>query len=141
RRLSAVLGLRFPNLGRQVSRRLVSADDAFSNRTDEEDRPHAALSSGPHPELLQSAKGDFKRYDRGLKQQSESHHEKILWISNVSRHRTGSLPLSRQAPGAGNRPQILLTRLFSSSECAPEEPGALWDLGSGHQYRGLLLPR
>ncbi len=29
----------------------------------------------------------------------------------VSRHRTGSLPLSRQAPGAGNRPQILLTRL------------------------------
>src|SRR5436309_14321190 len=63
-----------------------------------------------HPELLQSAKGDFKRYDRGLKQQSESHHEKILWIANVSRHRTGSLPLSRQAPGAGNRPQILLTR-------------------------------
>src|SRR2546427_4914029 len=43
----------------------------------------------------------------GLNNKAKVTMRKILRIPDHSRRRTGSLPYSRQAPGAGDRPQIL----------------------------------
>jgi len=56
---------------------------------DEDDHPYTAVPPRPHPELLQGEEDHFQRHHRRAEQQSESHDEKILWIPDLSGHRTG----------------------------------------------------
>ena len=58
--LPATLGLHFARLGRQVPRRVVSADNALPHRAREEDRPLTAPASGADSQLLPGSVADFQ---------------------------------------------------------------------------------
>ena len=81
--LSAVLGVREPWLGREVPRRVVYADDASQDRTDEEGGPDLAQPSRVDPQLVSSEGGHFRRHRRGFQQQSETDHQKIVRLSHL----------------------------------------------------------
>jgi hypothetical protein len=75
---------------------LVSANDAIPHRPDEKDRPNVARSPRAATQLFQGQKADFQRCGRGTEQQSESNHEKILWLSHLSHPGTRALSLTWQ---------------------------------------------
>src|SRR5439155_17347584 len=113
--LSAALGIQFAHLGRQVPRRVVPPDHALPDRTHEEDRPLATQSSRTHLELFPRSKATFERRRGGLEQQGESHYEKIIRFSHLSRPRTRPLPLTWQAARTRFHPRFLLTNLLFQS--------------------------
>ncbi len=110
--LSATLGIQFTRLGRQVPRRVVPPDHAIPHRTNEEDRQFAPQSSRTHLELFPRSKAALQRRRGGPEQQGQSHHEKILRFSHLSRPRTRPLPLTWQAARTRLHPRFLLTNLF-----------------------------
>src|ERR1035438_5841932 len=59
--LPATLGLHFARLGRQVPRRVVSADNALPHRAHEEDRPLPAPASGAAKVTMRKSYG-FRTY-------------------------------------------------------------------------------
>src|SRR5881398_706413 len=81
--VSATLGIQFARLGRQVPRRVVPPDHAIPHRTHEEDRARATQSSRAHPELFPRSKATFQRRRGRLKQQGESHYEKIVRLPHL----------------------------------------------------------
>jgi transposase len=81
--LPAVLGLQLAYLGRHVPGLLVLPHHALPHRAHEEDRSNATRPPATSPQLLQSQKADFQRTRRGPEQQSQTHHEKIVWLSNL----------------------------------------------------------
>src|SRR5713226_8390165 len=92
---------------------MVCPGDALPHRADEEGRAHAAASSAAALELVSRPWGDFGRRRRGLQQQSETDHQKGLWLSVISLYRNRPVPYVGSATGAESYPQILLkTRLF-----------------------------
>src|ERR1019366_7259916 len=95
--LSTVLGIQLAHLGRHVPGLLVLPNHAQPHRADEKDRTHAARSPRASAELFQGQKGVFQRRGRGLEQQGQSHHEKILRLSHLPHPRTRSLSLTCQA--------------------------------------------
>jgi transposase len=71
--------------GLEPAPELVSANHALPHRADEEDCQDAARAPGPHSQLLQGQEGDLQRGGRRSQQQSKSHHEKLLRLSNLPR--------------------------------------------------------
>jgi hypothetical protein len=61
----------------------VLANHALAYRTHEKDRPDAAQAPPAANELFQGKKAVFKRCGRGAEQQSQSNHEKIVWLSYI----------------------------------------------------------
>ena len=104
RRLSAVLGIQLAHLGRHVPGFLVLSNHAIPHRADEEDRPHAARSPRAAAQLFQGQKAVFQRCGRGAEQQSQSNHEKILWLSHLPHPGTRALSLTWQTTRAGAYP-------------------------------------
>jgi len=96
RRFSAVLGIQLAHMGRHVPGFLVPPNDAIPHRADEEDRPDVARSPRAAAQLFQGQKADFQRCGRGAEQQSQSNHEKILWLSYLSHPGTRALSLTWQ---------------------------------------------
>ena len=82
----AVLGIRESCLGREVPRPVVYTDDALKARTDEEGGPHFAKSSGADSQLVSSQRRTFLRRCRGVQQQSQTDHQKIVWLSHLRSH-------------------------------------------------------
>ena len=72
-------------------------NDAIPHRADEEDRPDVARSPRAAAQLFQGQKTDFQRCGRGAEQQSQSNHEKILWLSHLPHPGTRALSLTWQA--------------------------------------------
>src|ERR1700681_746312 len=66
--------------------------------------PHAARSPCPAAQLFQGQKGVFKRRGRGPEQQSQSNHEKIVWLSHLPYPGTCALSLSWQTTRARTYP-------------------------------------
>jgi Rod binding domain-containing protein len=66
RRLSAILGVREPEAGSEVSRLLVQRSDAQSPWTDEESRSELATQSRPDPQLISGRRHDFFGGRRGF---------------------------------------------------------------------------
>src|SRR5208283_2862475 len=100
RRLSAGLGLQLAHLGRQLPGFLVLSNHALSHRAHEENRPYAARSSLPLAQLLQGQEAVLQRCYRRAEQQSQSHHEKILWLSHLPHPGTRALSLTWQTTRA-----------------------------------------
>jgi len=74
-----------------------------------------------------SREGDhFCRNHRGIEQQSETDHEKIVRISNLQGHRNGPISKPRRPARAKLRPRILVRRPFFRALAAPNgrRPGA-----------------
>ena len=84
------------HLGRHVPGFLVPPNDAIPHRADEEDRPDVARSPRAAAQLFQGQKADFQRCGRGAEQQSQSNHEKILWLSHLPHPGTRALSLTWQ---------------------------------------------
>jgi transposase len=97
-RLPATLELRVDCLGGQVPRPMVSSSDALADRADEESYPDSTRPPRTHPQLFPRPERVLQRRNRGSEQQSQSHYEKILWVPNLSRHRTGTLPFTWKTP-------------------------------------------
>src|SRR5260370_3184380 len=91
---------------------MVLTRDALADRTDEESRQDHSGSPRSHPQLLSCPERVLQRCHRGSEQQSQSHHEKILWVPDLPRNRTGPLSFTWQAARTGTHPQILLTNPF-----------------------------
>ena len=72
--------------------------------------PEAARAAGAAAQLLSGQEAILQRRHRGAEQQSQSHHEKSVRLSDLSSRR--ALPVSRtwQASRAETRPQILLKK-------------------------------
>jgi hypothetical protein len=70
-------------LGGHVPGLPVLANHALAYRTHEKDRPDAAQAPPAANELFQGKKAVFKRCGRGAEQQSQSNHEKIVWLSYI----------------------------------------------------------
>jgi hypothetical protein len=81
----------------------------FPHRTDEEDRPLTARSPRTEPELFPCVETAFQRRHRGPEQQSQSHHEKILWLSHLPLSRTRPVSLTWQAARTEIHPRFFLT--------------------------------
>src|SRR5260370_33023455 len=110
---------------------MVLTRDALADRTDEESRQDHSGSPRSHPQLLSCPERVLQRCHRGSEQQSQSHHEKILWVPDLPRNRTGPLSFTWQAARTGTHPQILLTNpdVYSVS------------VGAGILHRTLRLAR
>src|SRR5260370_35421960 len=91
---------------------MVPAGDALPHRTDEEDRPLTARSPRTDPELFPRAETAFQRRRRGPEQQSRSHHEKILGLSNLPLPRTRPRSLTEQAARTGIHPRYFTRNSF-----------------------------
>ncbi len=89
------------------------ASDALAHRSGEEVRPHGARAPGVVARLLQGQEAVLQRRDRGAEQQSQSHTEKSVRLSDVQDRRTLSVSRAWQAPGAETCPQILLMKRIS----------------------------
>src|ERR1700739_4563530 len=113
----AALGLRLTCVGRQIPRPVVHPGDAFTHRTDEEIRPHRAGPPGTDPQLLPRAKAVLQRHRRGLEQQSQSHHAKSLWLSNLQSDGNRALSCTWKPPRAANHPHFLLTKRNFINAC------------------------
>src|SRR5215831_8923596 len=96
-------------MGRQVPRRVAPPNHAVPHRTHEEDRSFVTQSSRTHPKLFPRSKAAFQRRRGGLEQQSESHHEKIVWFSHLPRPRTRPVSLTWQAARTRVHPRVFLT--------------------------------
>src|ERR1022692_120717 len=88
---------------------MVSASDALADRADEKSRQNLTCPPRTNPQLFSRPERVLQRRNRGAEQQSKSHHEKILRVPNLPRHRTGALSFTWQAARAGTYPQIFLT--------------------------------
>ncbi len=112
RRLSAVLGPTTRPRGPACSW-ISGADQTMRSRI--EPMKKIAETLRAHRPLLinyfKAKKSVFQWGGRGAEQQSQSHHEKILWLSHVPRLGTRALSLTWQAPRARTYPRILLTSL------------------------------
>src|SRR5271169_58251 len=111
RRFSAVLGIQLAHLGRQLPGFLVLSNHAFPHRAHEENRPHFARSSLSVAQLLQGQEAVLQRGYRRAEQQSQSHHEKILWLSHLPHSGTRALSLTWQTTRARAYPRFFLTSL------------------------------
>src|ERR1035437_2073310 len=100
RRFSAILGVQLADLGRHVPGFLVLSNHAQSHRADEEDRSDATCSPSAAAELFQGQKGVLQRCGRGAEQQSQSNHEKIVWLSHLPHPGTRALSLTWQTSRA-----------------------------------------
>jgi hypothetical protein len=96
RRFSAVLGIQLAHLGRQLLGFLVLSNHALPHRAHEENRTYPPLSSPTPTQLLQGKKAVLQRCHRRAQQQSQSHHEKILWLSYLPHPGTRALSLTWQ---------------------------------------------
>src|SRR5438105_153989 len=76
---------------------MVPSNLAIPDRANEEGRQNAAGASGSDSQLLQSQKAVLQRRGGGPEQQSQSHHEKILRLPNLSHYRARALSLTWQA--------------------------------------------
>src|SRR5579859_2477006 len=94
RRLSAVLGVHLADVGRQFPGFLVLSDAAIPHRADEEDRPNVARPPRAVAQLFQGQEAVFQRCGRRPQQQSQSHHEKIVWLPHISHPGTRALSLT-----------------------------------------------
>src|SRR5438477_11110748 len=93
-----------PHLGRHVPGLLVLSNHAQPHRADEENRPDTAHPSRAPAELFKSQKGVFQRRGRGLEQQSQSNHEKIVRLPHFPHPGTRALSLTCQTTRAGAYP-------------------------------------
>ncbi len=96
-RFPAVLELQLARLGRHVPGLLVLPGHAFPHRAHEENRSDASRPPATAAQLFQGQKATFQRASRGVKQQSQSHHEKIVRLPNLPHPRTGALSRTWQA--------------------------------------------
>src|SRR5215469_14592484 len=94
-------------------------------------RPLPAHAPRTHPQLLPRSKTAFQRRRRGSEQQGQSHHEKILWLSRLSRFRTRPLSLPWQASRAGVCPRFLLT----NRKWGPAAAGCSRRVGRNFKHR------
>src|SRR6516164_4349972 len=90
---------------------MVPPNHAIPHQALQENRSLPAATSGAHLELLPRSEADFQRRRGGSEQQGQTHHEKILRFSHLSRSRTRPLPLTWQASRAGIDPRFLLKSL------------------------------
>src|ERR1700693_1968812 len=127
-------------MGRQVPRRVVPPNHAIPHRTHEEDRSFVTQSSRTHPKLFPCSKAAFQRRRGGLEQQGESHYEKIVRFSHLSRPRTRPLPLTWQAARTRFHPRFLLTNLLA---CTGEQMTCTASTGHFDLYSRIsfILPR
>src|SRR5437870_1658096 len=88
---------------------MVSPGDAFPHRAYEEDRPVHARTPRTDSQLFPCSEAAFQRRRRGLEQQSQSHHAKILRFPNLPLPRTRALSLTWQITRAGINPRVFLT--------------------------------
>jgi hypothetical protein len=65
---------------------------ALAYRTHEKGRSNVAQAPPAANELFQGKKAVFQRRGRGAEQQSQSNHEKIVWLSHLPRPGTRALP-------------------------------------------------
>src|ERR1017187_10347355 len=109
RGLPTILEIQLAILGGHVPGLLVLANHALAYRTHEKDRPDATQAPPAANELFQGKKAVFQRCGRGTEQQSQSHHEKIVWLSYLPRPGTRALSHTWQTTRAATYPRILLT--------------------------------
>lgn len=102
--LPAVLGVRLTDLGRQVPRPVVHPGHALTHRADEEICPHHARPPRAPAQLLPCPKAVLQRRHRGAQQQSQSHHEKSLWLPDLPSDRSRALSCTWQATRAAAHP-------------------------------------
>src|SRR3974377_493848 len=100
---------------------MVPPNHAIPHRTLQENRSIPAATSGAHLELLPRSKADFQRRRGGSEQQGQSHHEKTLRLSYLSRSRPRPLSLPCQASRAGIDPRFLLKSLFCEDNAETAE--------------------
>src|SRR5438132_10489891 len=74
---------------------MVPSNLAIPDRANEEGRQNAAGASESDSQLLQGQKAVLQRRGGGPEQQSQSHHEKILRLPNLSHYRARALSLLR----------------------------------------------
>src|ERR1035438_7784629 len=91
---------------------MVSPGDALPHRAHEEDCPLNARTPRIDPQLFPRSEAALQRRRRRTEQQSQSHYEKILWISYLPLPRTRALSLTWQITGTGINPRFFLTNLF-----------------------------
>src|ERR1039458_704290 len=92
---------------------MVSPGDALPHRAHEEDCPLNARTPRTGPQLFPRSEVALQRRRRRAEQQSQSHYEKILWISYLPLPRTRALSLTWQTTGTGVNPRFFLTNLKS----------------------------
>src|ERR1022692_2867638 len=88
---------------------MVSPGDALPHRAHEEDCPLNARTPRTGPQLFPRSEVALQRRRRRAEQQSQSHYEKILWISYLPLPRTRALSLTWQITGTGINPRFFLT--------------------------------
>src|ERR1039458_2709222 len=88
---------------------MVSPGDALPHRAHEEDCPLNARTPRTGPQLFPRSEVALQRRRRRAEQQSQSHYEKILWISYLPLPRTRALSLTWQTTGTGVNPRFFLT--------------------------------
>src|ERR1039457_325136 len=91
---------------------MVSPGDALPHRAHEEDCPLNARTPRTGPQLFPRSEVALQRRRRRAEQQSQSHYEKILWISYLPLPRTRALSLTWQTTGTGVNPRFFLTNQF-----------------------------
>src|ERR1039457_5812137 len=91
---------------------MVSPGDALPHRAHEEDCPLNARTPRTGPQLFPRSEVALQRRRRRAEQPSQSHYEKILWISYLPLPRTRALSLTRQTTGTGVNPRLFLTNPF-----------------------------
>ncbi len=115
--LPALLGLRLAHLGGKIPGPVVRRGDALAHRPAEEICPHRTQPPRTAAELFPGPQAILQRCRRGPEQQSQSHYEKSVRLSNLQGHRTGLVSCTWQATRAKARPQFLLTnQKFNGAE-------------------------
>jgi hypothetical protein len=81
--------------------------------------PHAAHSPRAAAQLFQGPQAVLQRGYRGPKQQGQSNHEKILWLSHLPHPGTRAVSFTWQTARTGAYPRILLTNHTIEGDALP----------------------
>lgn len=76
------LGILEPRLGRQILGSVVYSRDALEDRPHEENGQDASRETRADPQLVPRRRKAFRRYRRGVQQQAETDHQKVVWLSH-----------------------------------------------------------